>query len=60
MEHLFGHFRQVRIKYTYSVQNVVSYYSVIRFGAELVELYKSDVVSEYLRKHVESEKCIYQ
>eukprot|EP00731_Ephydatia_muelleri_P014947 Em0008g667a len=26
----------------------------------LVELYKSDVVSEYLGKHVESEKCIFQ
>ena len=32
----------------------------LRFGAELVELYKSDVVSECLGKHVESEKCIYQ
>eukprot|EP00731_Ephydatia_muelleri_P038916 Em0987g1a len=31
-----------------------------KFGAELVELYKSDVMSKYLGKHVESEKCIYQ
>eukprot|EP00731_Ephydatia_muelleri_P014299 Em0008g19a len=31
-----------------------------KFGAELAELYKSDVMSKYLGKHVESEKCIYQ
>eukprot|EP00731_Ephydatia_muelleri_P033385 Em0028g60a len=42
-----------------SIQNICSGISD-KFGAELVELYKSDVVSEYLGKHVESEKCIYQ
>ncbi|KAL5491388.1 hypothetical protein EMCRGX_G016668 [Ephydatia muelleri] len=42
-----------------SIQNICSGISD-KFGAELVELYKSDVVSEYLGKHVESEKCIFQ
>ncbi|KAL5474464.1 hypothetical protein EMCRGX_G026414 [Ephydatia muelleri] len=44
-----------------SIRNICSGISD-KFGAELVELYKSDVVSEYmyLGKHVESEKCIYQ
>eukprot|EP00731_Ephydatia_muelleri_P038418 Em0755g1a len=42
-----------------SIRNICSGISD-KFGAELVELYKSDVMSKYLGKHVESEKCIYQ
>ncbi|KAL5467080.1 hypothetical protein EMCRGX_G031258 [Ephydatia muelleri] len=43
-----------------SAQTTIITDLTMQFGAELVKLYKSDDESEFLGKHVESEKCIYQ